>query len=378
MEAVTYSLYGDSMESDQYYKDISVFTDEVIAKINEEKSIEEYNQFTLKNDMNPLETIVYNLEFLMIGILWNVYSEKAVVLNKSGVKIMEGLNNLKKRNNAIRSAADFFKGILNTMLLSKDTKTNIEINLEQFKNLVRWLKASGEFEHECKRIDGWLEFLKNKPALESKHVLLNAVQLADWFEKRSLAALGCYTCNVDKFIRDNKQKLKWKEDMIFCTRQRIEYHLNMVGAEIMNRAFRNSFLKAKDKRVLLPICMRLKQGNQCRALKTENGYLCQGCSKDCQVNIITTMGKEYNFKVFIIPHASSAFVKKTTDKNSIGIIGIACILNLISGGYKAKELGFEPQCVLLNYSGCAKHWHNPGIVTNIDIKRLKNILQITS
>ncbi|WP_278244952.1 hypothetical protein [[Clostridium] dakarense] len=46
------------------------------------------------------------------------------------------------------------------------------------------------------------------------------------------------------------------------------------------------------------------------------------------------------------------------------------MLNLISGGLKAKSLGYIPQCVVLDYCGCKSHWHTDGITTDINIKRL--------
>ena len=57
-------------------------------------------------------------------------------------------------------------------------------------------------------------------------------------------------------------------------------------------------------------------------------------------------------------------------------MGIACVSHLISGGWKAKSLGMPPQCVLLDYCGCRKHWHERGIPTDINFGRLLEILGI--
>ncbi|WLD29947.1 MULTISPECIES: DUF116 domain-containing protein [unclassified Clostridioides] len=58
------------------------------------------------------------------------------------------------------------------------------------------------------------------------------------------------------------------------------------------------------------------------------------------------------------------------DVEDVGIIGVACVLNLISGGWKVKNFGFVPQCVVLDYCGCKNHWHEKGIVTDINVDRL--------
>ena len=64
-----------------------------------------------------------------------------------------------------------------------------------------------------------------------------------------------------------------KEDVIFSARPRVEYHLNMVGAEIMNRAFRDDFMKTKRKAVILQACMRYFPKPQCKA--RSNGLSCE-------------------------------------------------------------------------------------------------------
>ncbi len=60
----------------------------------------------------------------------------------------------------------------------------------------------------------------------------------------------------------------------------------------------------------------------------------------------------------------------------IAIIGVACPLHLISGGWKSSGMGIPAQCVLLDYCGCKKHWDRDGIVTEINFKKLEQIMQI--
>ena len=52
-----------------------------------------------------------------------------------------------------------------------------------------------------------------------------------------------------------------------------------------------------------------------------------------------------------------------------GMVGIACILNLMSGGWKAIRIGYIPQCVILDYCGCG-HWRENRKMTNININKL--------
>ena len=68
-------------------------------------------------------------------------------------------------------------------------------------------------------------------------------------------ALGRYTPNVEFFLAYSHPAYRWREDFIFTGRQRVEYHLYMVGMEIMNRSFRELFLKAEQKILFVPPCM---------------------------------------------------------------------------------------------------------------------------
>ena len=47
----------------------------------------------------------------------------------------------------------------------------------------------------------------------------------------------------------------------------------------------------------------------------------------------------------IFGYESNITMKRKFEYWDIGIVVIACVLNLISGGFKARGLGFIPQCV---------------------------------
>ena len=85
-----------------------------------------------------------------------------------------------------------------------------------------------------------------------------------------------------------------------------------------------------------------------------------------KVNKLNNLMENRYIDVCIIPHETIINKIDVKDKNKIGIIGIACIPNLMSGGWKALRLGFIPQCVLLDYSGCSKHWLDKEKMTEIN------------
>lgn len=380
METITYSLRGNNATSDQYYTHINAFSRIIHEKNSRQNAlyINQYSRYFAEKkteECMPKEIIYF--EFLMMGVLWNTYIHKAIELNSLSGHVLKKMVFLREQNR-FKGVIDFFRGIFGTaFLLKKRQQKEIAFSMEHFRQLIHWLKASGEFTYEAERIETWEEFMTCLPKRKAEKLLMRASTIGHWFKDESNHVIGKYTSHVNAFIQKNDEKMKWQEHRLFCTRSRVEYHLNMVGAEIMNRAFRENFLKTKEKRVLLPICMRA-QSEACKAHKSQEGYRCTGCTEECSVRHITLMGRQHGFKVFIIPHASTAFSKLTGNDGQIGIVGIACVLNLVSGGYKAKALGFEPQCVLLDYCGCKKHWHEHGLTTSINLEGLKRILGVIS
>lgn len=80
---------------------------------------------------------------------------------------------------------------------------------------------------------------------------------------------------------------------------------------------------------------------------------------------------------YLVSHKSSAFQNATDeDKKDLAIVGVACPLNLISGGWKAATLGMPPQCVLLDKVACSRHWLKEDVPSSINKKELKKILEV--
>jgi uncharacterized protein len=229
-----------------------------------------------------------------------------------------------------------------------------------------------------KRLRKWQDYLTGLTSNQSSSIIATAITLALWFEGSSEAALGIYTSNVDRYLNEARPQKYWHEDVIFCGRRRIEYHLNMVGAEIMNRAFRKDFIKTDRKLLLIPTCMRLLGDTKCKSENIDNWLKCVECTKECQVCYLSEMGRKNRFDVFMVAHESSISAgknKKMQLDSNTGVIGVSCILNLISGGWMLKEMGIPAQCVLLDYCGCKNHWHEQGIPTSINVQKLNQIMK---
>ena len=372
MEKITYFLCESNESSTEFYKKNLNFSKKVLNKLegNFSNDINDYMNYINKNNMEQLRSkSEYLLEILMIGVFWKEHVNKAISLSKIPRNILIKLSTLREKE-SIKKIVDINRGLLEYLFLNRRSNDKVKISLENYKKLVNYLKACGDYKEEAKRLEVWISYFFSLNKNKVEKILTSYLEFAKYFEDISQEVLGIYTKNVNLFLKNIDKKYKYREDFLFCSRKEVEYHLNMVGAQIMNEAYRKEFLKTKEKRLLLPSCMRIKDEKNCKAIKTEEGYICNSCSKNCNVNKYDKLGKKYNFQVYIIPHESSISVKNKIKDGHIGIIGVACVLNLISGGLKAKNLGFVPQCVFLDYCGCKDHWHDKGIITDINMSYL--------
>lgn len=100
------------------------------------------------------------------------------------------------------------------------------------------------------------------------------------------------------------------------------------------------------------------------------GHVCTFCNLQCNVYRIARQYADH--EVYIVAHESTAFKGATKkDMEEIGILGITCVLNLISGGWKSANLSIPPQCVLLEHVACRSHWLEEDEYGDIDMDELK-------
>jgi uncharacterized protein len=381
MEAVTYSLKTHFSDADSYYPVIRSFTDEVVMR--SESSLtpiaQEYIEYLRLYNLEEIRAKEeYLLELLSFGILWRAYAGKALRVKKAPFITLSKMSEWRKKHQKLKPAIDITRGILFTLfLLPEKWNPPTEVpDLEDVDHVCKWFEATGEFREQALRFIRWRAYWGTLEQEELKKTFFVIRQFTDWFLNRSSEVLGEYTKNVDHFLENAEVKYRWREDRIQCTRSRGEYHLNMVGAELMNRAFRTEYLATDKKAVLVPGCMRAHTNNECKAKRIKEGLICEDCTPKCNVNRLRHMGKKHNFDVFIIPHASDLSLwSPKKGRISTGIIATACVTTLVEGGWELKRYDIPAQCVLLDCSGCQKHWHAEGIPTQFNMPEFRRILE---
>ena len=330
--------------NDDYYSRVGDFGDEFFKYCQ---------KFNFENDEESLEA-------LCIGVYWYLYGTTALDLNSNIHKALSNLAEYRRAFPEDKPFIDELRGKLLTKFLFKPyTKNNEKLTRENLAMLINFLEATGDY---MDQIPHFKDFT---------HDLNDCLSLTRWFCKNSRKYLGEYTSTLEKYLENNGTSHLMEEDVIFYHGHELEYHLNMLGAEIMNRIYKADYDKRPRKAILLPSCMN-SNNKKCRAKEERLGHVCTFCNPKCNVYRIT---KEFSdHEVYIISHESTAFKgARSEDKDELGIVGVTCVLNLISGGWKSKNLSIPPQCVLLEHVACKNHWLDEDIYGKIndDVLNLK-------
>jgi len=103
---------------------------------------------------------------------------------------------------------------------------------------------------------------------------------------------------------------------------------------------------------------------------------CTACDPQCNVNRITRRMRNLGAKVYLVPHTTglSRWLDRWERELGTGVTAVACILNVLPGGYEMRARRIASQCVPLDYPGCKKHWDREGIPTAVNEDRLVQIV----
>lgn len=314
IDFITYNL--NPVDDKNFYLALKDFTDCVL---NKSKSIIgdivlDYCSFLDESNNNYKNNDVYIgsfyeeyvLEALYLGILWKLYMDKAINLDPFYQNILAKLSNLRNDKNIInsphKSQIDEIRGPLATkFLLNFDKNYSKNYNDNKFENfdtkftfLLKYLEATGDYKESLKHLNLWKDFLINKDEKTAKSYLNSISSFTNWFKDLADEKLHLFTSNVDYFINNHLNEHLNKEDILFCGRPELEYHINLLGAEIMNRIFHNEFEKRERIAIFLPKCMKILDNSKCSAIEDNLSLKCMACNvsnNDCSNNYGCNIGK---------------------------------------------------------------------------------------
>jgi hypothetical protein len=379
---LVYDLRSEGGDSGDYYAAVARLCDEMLARIEWQAgaALDGYGNHVQEFLRElPRSRGEYAIEMLMLGLALRSYGAASASTPRWAVVLIRELSWLRRGSAWKRRIADLARVVLIRLTLAPriGRRTGSErYRLDGLPRLIGWLQATGEFEQETMRLNNWRSFLYTLPPAEAEHWMETAVELFDGFAREAERTLGSYTRGVASFLAHEYPRRGWREDQIFCGKEPAVYHLNMVAAEAMNRGLREAFERAPQRAVLVPTCMRGASESTCQAQGLGLDITCGGCDPACAVNRVTRRMRALGARVYLVPHVQGfgQWLGRRPRTPEFGVVIVACLLNILPGGYEMRSRGIAAQCVPLDSPGCQKHWSRNGIATSLNEERLVQIV----
>jgi hypothetical protein len=383
-----YDLRLDEDSSQRFYGDIAAFSSRVVAEIENRGAavLDGYTRYVTDTLHEVFRSRgEYGLELLTLGMAIRLYSGMAAATPDWVIALARQLCRLRRRSPRIKPAIDFLRAGLFQLFMRRKPRARHKAprpgsqavnTYATLPRLIAWLHATGEFEQEAGRLENWRSYLGQLPLGEAEEYVAISLSLFDWFAREAEGALGIYTRGVAHFLETTYAARFWREDQIFCGRQPVEYHLGMVAAEVMNHGLRAKFDRRPKKVLLVPTCMRGARADECKAVVRGLDMTCAGCDPDCAINRISKRMRAKGVQVFMVPHSTgfSRWLERWQNDPGVGVAAVACLMNILAGGYEMRARGIASQCVPLDYPGCKKHWTRDGVPTGANEDRLVQIV----
>ncbi len=390
---LVYDLRRASASAQPFYQVLAAFSAEVVAQAAHRASaaIDEYRHHVVNHLRESHRTAdEYAIELLTVGMALRLYGDAAAETPGWVVDLAQELVLRRRRSPGLKPFLDFARSGLFQLFMARGLQASpasVRTRAARLSwtdrhgfgalpRVIAWMEATGDFHQECLRLVNWLSYLRTVPPLEAEGWIDTALSLFDWFQARAEFALGEYTASIRGFLQTTWADRFWSEDQVFCGRQPVEYHLAMVAAEIMNTAMQDDFHARSRKILLVPSCMRSKSAATCLARTRDAEIVCAGCDPDCAVNRITRTMRAEGVETYTVPHSSgfSQSLERWQREPDTAVAAVACLPNILAGGYEMRARGIPSPCVPLDYPGCQKHWSQEGIPTALDEKRLVQLV----
>jgi hypothetical protein len=374
---ITYSLRRGARTSDEYYRVIARFADawtaSAIAEVRD--VLDTFRAFRLSAGQADRSDAEYAFELLALGALLREHGGEADRTPRWLVPVLSSLIALQERWPRLEPTAKSLRGWLNGLASGGRARARTNNALAR---LIEWLSATGS-EAQAKRLAQWRDCFEQAGPGAARALLARALALAERFSAESARVLGPYTERVESFRSEMASTVRWRYDAPLLMRTRLEYHLGLLGTEILSRAYRARFLAAQRKVVIVPPCMRAQPESECKAIETPLGAQCQHCTPTCRIHQITRLGEKHGVEVYMIPdELRDLGAEAGRAVEGLGLVGVSCALTNWGGGWEADEMGAPAQGLLLDYVGCPYHWDPRGFPTDINLRKLSDVLGLTT
>ena len=182
--------------------------------------------------------------------------------------------------------------------------------------------------------------------------------------------LAPYLSKVSLFVEENESQTD-RSDYGLRSKPADVYIRNMLVVGVLSHLNKDSFDRTERKVLVMPDCLKNYGDWECSKIDLGNESECTQCTADCLV--FETVERFVDEKVDLVlePEELDKYLaEKKESQGSLGVVGIACALTLLSGFEHTMKLKLPTQGIFLNYASCAHHWAEPGYNTSFSFRRL--------
>ncbi len=186
--------------------------------------------------------------------------------------------------------------------------------------------------------------------------------------------LGEFLPGLQQHLREVSIHKLITDKELFISKE--QYFLYMVEFELVNRIHKKGFQEADFRIALLPYCLKDTQ-TDCKARPDEIDYVCRGCLKSCYINRVGRVLKDHGVHPYIWSRGSlkTMFGKLSRRHGRIGVLGIACLVELIRGMRFCMKARLPVMGIPLNANRCSR-WMGELYDTSVDLVALEKILDL--
>jgi hypothetical protein len=179
------------------------------------------------------------------------------------------------------------------------------------------------------------------------------------------------TANVASHLQGLSIRQKWDRTL---TTSEEQYHLHMLEIELVDRLNVQMFRGCEVKLAFLPHCLRDLSAD-CRSATRGADYVCKGCSKCCNINAVSKLLRRHGVMPYIWMTANLQllFTRLRREGRSGGVLGIACIPELIRGMRMCSRAGVPVVGIPLDANRCGRWW-GEFYPNTVNLKQLEDLL----
>jgi hypothetical protein len=179
-----------------------------------------------------------------------------------------------------------------------------------------------------------------------------------------------YTAGTEEHLKQVSFSEFWDRPL---ATSREQYHLYMLEIELTNRINIPEFRRADRKIALMPYCLQ-DFTVDCKSEKSGFDYQCRHCSPGCFQNQSSRILEANDIEPYIWQGGNMKRLAKNThkEKKRLGVLGIACIPELINGMRDCRKNNIPVVGLPLNANRCIR-WFGKFFPNSVDLAELRKL-----